>query len=167
MVVSEIGDIWSPHTAPERIAATFIVIRGLASPKIAIAIGINIPNVPHDVPVANERPSETRKKIAGSKIPTVAFPPITELTKPPIFKKSSLQIPESVHARQRIITAGVIALNPFTKHSQNSVNLMIFLGIYNKNVNINAINDPITRLLAEAQFANASITVTPSKIPPV
>ncbi len=44
MVVSEIGDIWSPHTAPERIAATFIVISGLASPKIAITIGTNIPN---------------------------------------------------------------------------------------------------------------------------
>ena len=86
MVVSEIGEMWSPHTAPDKIAATDTAIIGLASPKIARAIGIKIPNVPHEVPVANARPKDTKKKIAGNNIPITAFPLITLLTNPPMSK---------------------------------------------------------------------------------
>ena len=56
-VVSEIGDIWSPHTAPARTDDTEITIISRSAPpeNIAVAIGTRIANVPHDVPVENER----------------------------------------------------------------------------------------------------------------
>ena len=47
MVVSEIGEMWSPQTAPDRQAATVMtsMVDG-ASPNTAIAIGIRMLNVP-------------------------------------------------------------------------------------------------------------------------
>ena len=128
MVVSEIGEMWSPHTAPDKIAAT-LKTSILLYPKIAIAIGIRIPKVPHEVPVEKASPRAIRKNRNGIREPINAFAFTSVLTNPPIFKYSSLQIPDKVHARQRIIIAEVIALNPFTKQSQNSVKVMIFLGI--------------------------------------
>ena len=75
MVVSEIGEIWSPQTAPDRQAATVMTSMVLgASPKTATAIGIRMPNVPQEVPVANARPSEIRKKIAGISTDTMESP---------------------------------------------------------------------------------------------
>ena len=71
IVVSEIGDTWSPPTAPAKTAATVIVARFIFVPVIARTIGIKIPNVPQEVPVAKARPSATRKNIAGSMIATV------------------------------------------------------------------------------------------------
>ena len=66
MVVSEIGEQWSPHTAPARQADTPIIISWLVGGNTAVTIGINIPKVPQDVPVAKARPQATRKMIAGS-----------------------------------------------------------------------------------------------------
>ena len=56
IVVSLIGEQWSPQTAPAIHALIETVrIGSLASGKAAIQIGIRIPNVPHEVPVANAR----------------------------------------------------------------------------------------------------------------
>ena len=116
MVVSEIGETWSPHTAPDRHAATVMTSMVLgASPNTATAIGIRMPNVPHEVPVANARPSEIRKKIAGMNMPTMDCPSTTEETKPPILRYSSEHTPDSVHASVRIRIAGTMALKPFGK----------------------------------------------------
>ena len=71
IVVSEIGEQWSPQTAPAMHADTQITARvafagsGSVSLKTSRVIGMRIPNVPHDVPVANERPQAIRKMIAG------------------------------------------------------------------------------------------------------
>ena len=61
MVVSEIGEQWSPQTEPARQADIPIIPISLPTGNIARTIGIKIPNVPHDVPVAKEMPIATRK----------------------------------------------------------------------------------------------------------
>ena len=67
IVVSEIGEQWSPHTAPARQADIPIISKLLSAGKIAATMGIKIPNVPHDVPVENARIQATTKIIAGKK----------------------------------------------------------------------------------------------------
>ena len=101
MVVSEIGEMWSPQTAPDRQAATVMIsmVDG-ASPNTAIAIGIRMLNVPQEVPVAKARPSAMRKNTAGMNIPMVDSAFTTEDTKPPMLRYSSRQTPDSVHASE-------------------------------------------------------------------
>ena len=65
MVVSEIGEQWSPHTEPARQADIPIIISSLVAGKTLRTIGISIPNVPHEVPVANDIAHATRKMMAG------------------------------------------------------------------------------------------------------
>ena len=68
IVVSEIGEQWSPQTAPAMQAEMAIVIRvGLVAWNASTTIGIRIPKVPQEVPVANARKQPTRKMIAGSR----------------------------------------------------------------------------------------------------
>lgn len=54
-------------------AATQTVSIEPDSPKTATEIGINIPNVPHDVPVANESPKAITKNKNGSSISITAL----------------------------------------------------------------------------------------------
>ena len=132
-----------------------------------MAIGIKIPNVPQLVPVANASPIAITKNNGGIiNIKAASFGTI-EATKPPRFKYLSLQIPESVHARQRIKMEGVIALKPVLKQSQKSLKVITFRGRYRKPVNVKAINEPITSDLLASQFAKASAIPTPSKKFPV
>ena len=74
IVVSEIGEQWSPQTAPAIQADTQITARvafagsGSVSLNASNVIGMRIPNVPHDVPVANDKPQAIRKITAGRNI---------------------------------------------------------------------------------------------------
>ena len=64
MVVSEMGEQWSPHTAPDRQAAmetTSISPWG----KAWQTMGIRMEKVPQEVPVAKARNTATRKMITG------------------------------------------------------------------------------------------------------
>ena len=65
-VVSEMGEQWSPHTAPARQAEMPMVSSVGWSAKMGSTMGMRMPNVPQLVPVANARPSATRKMMAGS-----------------------------------------------------------------------------------------------------
>ena len=65
MVVSEMGEQWSPHTAPARQAEMDIMRSGLPTGKTSVTMGIRIPKVPQLVPVEKLRPMATRKMIAG------------------------------------------------------------------------------------------------------
>lgn len=56
----EIGEQWSPQTAPARQDAMEITII-CPSGNTPITIGIRMLNVPQDVPVANARNAATRK----------------------------------------------------------------------------------------------------------
>src|SRR5574344_803478 len=75
IVVSEIGEMWSPHTAPERQAEIPIKNKGSPISNIDVTIGIKIPKVPQLVPVANARKIATRKITTGRKelSPSTAF----------------------------------------------------------------------------------------------
>lgn len=68
MVVSLIGEIWSPQTAPAMQAEMEMMRNGSAPGNTAIQIGIRIPKVPQDVPVAKARKAATRKMMAGKSI---------------------------------------------------------------------------------------------------
>ena len=67
MVVSEMGEQWSPQTAPAIQAEIATIVIGSPAVKTLRTIGIRIPNVPHDVPVAKESPTAIAKIIAGRK----------------------------------------------------------------------------------------------------
>ena len=159
MVVSEIGEMWSPQTAPDKQAATVMtsMVDG-ASPNTAIAIGIRMLNVPQEVPVAKARPSAMRKNTAGMNIPMVDSAFTTEDTKPPMFRYSSRHTPDSVHASVRMRMAGT---------SQNWPKDSTLRGMYSTKVNSSVKNEPSTSAVEESQFANASTTFAPSRMPPV
>lgn len=61
MVVSEMGEQWSPQTAPAQQAEMPMINSGLSAGKIAVTIGMRMPKVPHEVPEAKERPQATAK----------------------------------------------------------------------------------------------------------
>ena len=51
MVVSDMGETWSPQMAPAIHADMEMMRSGAAAGNTAMQIGIRMPNVPHDVPV--------------------------------------------------------------------------------------------------------------------
>ena len=68
IVVSDMGEQWSPHTAPAIQAEMEIIISwGLEFINTFTTMGIRIPKVPQEVPVENARKHATRKIIAGRK----------------------------------------------------------------------------------------------------
>lgn len=63
MVVSDIGEQWSPNTLPASVAAREATSKsGQMACATGIMIGIKIPNVPQDVPVAKLSVGTTFKK---------------------------------------------------------------------------------------------------------
>ena len=68
MVVSEIGDAWSPYTAPARVAPIVTRNSGSDGGKIPSTIGKISAIVPQEVPIANPIKPETTKITAGKKV---------------------------------------------------------------------------------------------------
>ena len=68
MVVSEMGEQWSPHTAPARQADMPMIISSLPGENTVSTMGIRMPKVPQEVPVAKAMPQATRKKTAGRNV---------------------------------------------------------------------------------------------------
>ena len=56
IVVSDIGEQWSPHTAPAKQDEIDIISISLSIGSIGTIIGKSTPNVPQEVPVENESP---------------------------------------------------------------------------------------------------------------
>ena len=128
IVVSEIGEQWSPQTAPARHADIPIIKYSLVGSKIAATIGIRIPNVPHDVPVENDKTHATIKMIAGRKL---ASPDAAESISPPTYTsapKSPVMFFSAV-ANVRIRIAGTIAIKPFGIHSIASLKVITLLAM--------------------------------------
>lgn len=67
IVVSDIGEQWSPHTDPARQADIEITSISDSSGKTAHTIGIRILNVPQLVPVEKARNTDTANITAGIK----------------------------------------------------------------------------------------------------
>jgi len=111
IVVSEIGEQWSPQTAPARQAETPIIKSSLVGLKMLVTMGIKIPKVPQEVPVENERIQATKKMIAGRKL---ARPAAAEFIRPSTYSAAPKRpvIFLRAVANVRIKIAGTIALKP-------------------------------------------------------
>ena len=115
MVVSEMGEQWSPQTAPARQADIDITPRGSPTGKIASTIGMRIPKVPQEVPVAKAMPQATRNMIAGRNV----LSPAAFASAPSTNAEESRRfvIFLRVVAIVRIRIAGTIAIKPLGIHS--------------------------------------------------
>ena len=78
MVVSEMGEQWSPHTAPDRQAAMEMTSIS-PSGNAWHTMGIRMEKVPQLVPVAKARNTATRKMITGSRYCSAAAEPPSRL----------------------------------------------------------------------------------------
>lgn len=120
IVVSEIGEQWSPHTAPAIHAEMEMIISwGLDSANTATTIGMSMPKVPQEVPVEKARKQPTRKIMAGRKFirePALWFMISATNTAAPRLSVIAF----NVHAKVRIRIAGTIALKPLGRHSMHS-----------------------------------------------
>ena len=69
MVVSEMGEQWSPQTAPaiQAETATMVKVPSVA-PNTLSTMGIRIPKVPHEVPVENAIKLATMNMMTGIKL---------------------------------------------------------------------------------------------------
>ena len=136
MVVSEMGEQWSPMTAPPRVAAMAIIRMSWPGPMSAavssealtpantgITMGSRMVKVPQEVPVAKPRKAAITKTTAGRKLarlePKPSTIPATNSGAPRALVMSPI-----VQARHRIRMAGTICLKPSGRQSISSVKLM-------------------------------------------
>ena len=121
-MVSEIGEQWSPHTAPAiQAEMDNIIILWSIPEKILTTIGISIPKVHHEVPVANARNAAIKNIITGIKWNAPDGTPLTIEATHSLAPRLSV-IAFSVHASVNISIAGTIALNPSGIQLMESVN---------------------------------------------
>ena len=127
IVVSEIGEQWSPQTEPARQADIHTIPSWLPTGKIARTIGIRIPNVPQEVPVAKDIPQAARNIIAGKKVfqpsalARAAFTKVSDSKRPVIFLSDVANV--------KIKIAGTIALKPLGIQAIACLNVTSLLAI--------------------------------------
>ena len=167
IVVSEIGEQWSPQTAPAIQAEIEIIISsGFVSWNTATTIGIKIPNVPQDVPVANARKQPMMNTIAGRNAIRLPANPFTAISTYSFAPRLSV-IDFNDQANVKIIIAGTIALKPSGIQLIQSENVNTLRATY-KMIVINIPKKlPIARPTEASQFENAVIKSSPLKNPPV
>lgn len=62
MVVSEIGEQWSPNTEPAKIADSAVTVNsGAAASQTETMMGIRMPKVPQEVPGGRKKAGQTRR----------------------------------------------------------------------------------------------------------
>ena len=123
MVVSEIGEIWSPQTAPASTAATAtIIMLGSVSLNILTTMGTRMANVPQLVPEENAMKMAMQKINSGTNRISPAFRLTAWRTKSPM--PSASVMPFSVQASTRIRIAGIISLPPSGTEFMKSLNPM-------------------------------------------
>ena len=128
IVVSEMGEQWSPQTAPARHALIPMMSNSLPGSKIAATMGMRIPNVPQDVPVEKARTQATIKMIAGRKFARPAAALSISVATNTSAPKRPVMFLRAV-ANVRIKIAGTIALKPLGMHSIASLKVTSFLAI--------------------------------------
>ena len=128
-------------------------------------IGIRIPNVPHDVPVANAITHPIRNTTAGSKLTRLPASPPTNSSTNSLLPRLSV-IAFSVHASVRIMLAGIIALNPSGKQSMISLNEISLLPRNQATHTRIARSDPVERPTDASVLENDSTNPVPLKNPP-
>ena len=120
MVVSEIGEQWSPKTLPANVADNDTTINsGAIELQIGTMIGIKIPKVPQAVPMAKDKKAATRNTTAGINAGGIELDATRFLTKSPVINKS-WHTPLMVQARINTIKAGTMDFTPFVTPSIKS-----------------------------------------------
>ena len=166
IVVSEIGEQWSPQTAPARQADIPIIISGSPAGKMVVTIGISMPKVPQDVPVEKERKQATKKIMAGKKFirpaaelfiisPTYTFAP----SNPVAFLRAVANV--------RIRMAGTIALNPVGIASIHPLKETLRRIIRYTIVITSAIKAPQGKPIVASVSPKAEIMFIPAKVFPL
>ena len=122
-VVSEMGEIWSPQTAPARHAEMPIFMStGSEEAKMAVTMGMRMPKVPQLVPVEKARKTATRKIMAGSMEKRLsAAPPTTPATNTSAPRAPVMDL--RVSAKVRMSRAGTMAMKPLVMQSMASLNV--------------------------------------------
>lgn len=155
MVVSLMGEIWSPHTAPAIHADMEMMRSGAAAGNTAMQIGIRMPNVPQDVPVAKARKAATTKMMAGKNICSPAALLATTLDTYSAAPSESVML-FSVQASVSIKMAGTIASKPLMRLLMASSNGRVRFTVNITIVSIRAASEPSTRPMDALLAANAS-----------
>ena len=114
MVVSEIGEQWSPITAPAHTAATAAGSRELPA-NTGTATGMRMPMVPQLVPVAKASSPPTRNSTSGNRAVKVSRPANSPWTKAAASSRAAKDF--SPQAKVSTSSAGVISLKPSRKPS--------------------------------------------------
>ena len=125
MVVSEMGEQWSPQTAPARQADMLMTPMVLPTGKMLSTMGIRIPKVPQEVPVANAMAHAIRRMIAGRKLLRASAEPKALFTKVPESKSAVMFLRVVAIVRMRM--AGTMAIKPLGMHSMASLNVTSLL----------------------------------------
>ena len=149
------GDMWSPHTAPAMHADMEMMRSGEVVGNTAMHIGISMPNVPHDVPVAKASKAATMNIIAGSSICNSVALLATTLDTYCAAPSESVML-FRVHARVRIKMAGTMASKPLIKQLIASSNFRVWRVTNIVIVRISAASEPMTSPTEALLAANAS-----------
>ena len=153
MVVSEIGEQWSPQTAPAMQADTATIV--IEEPGTAAStIGMRMPKVPQLVPVENASTMAITKMIAGRKFQSPAAGPLMRSEMKILAPSESVMV-LSAQAQQRIMIAGTIALKPSGKASMQSRNEMTRRQRKKKTEKTIATIEPKTRPTDASESENA------------
>ena len=167
-MVSEIGEQWSPCTAPASTAPSSNAAAELSAAKPdSAANGTNMPIAPQEAPVANARNADNTKKSAGNTHCGNDAAESDRERKRPVPNASS-HTPDIVQARHNITIAGTIVFMPSTIMFEKSFNPMSRRGTNRKNENNIAPNDANANEDPTSASANAweNPTLSP-KYPPI
>ena len=157
------GEQWSPQTAPARQADIPTTPRVLPTGNTLSTMGIRIPKVPQEVPVANAIRHATTKIMAGRKLcsdPASARAFCTntsEERRPVIFLREVAIV--------RIIIAGTIAIKPFGKQAIASLKERSLLKTKYATITINAMSPPQGRPMVASVFEKAVMKSAPLEYP--
>ena len=158
MVVSLMGEIWSPHTAPAMQAEMEMMRKGSVSANTAMQMGIRMPKVPQLVPVAKASSAATMKMMAGNSCCSPeALPATTPDTYSAAPKESVMLF--SVHARVRMRMAGTIDSKPLMRLLIASSNGRVLRVTKRRRVSTKEASEPMTSpteaLLAAKAFTKS------------
>lgn len=155
IVVSDMGEQWSPKIDPARVADRLIIkCSGATCWQMTTIIGINIPKVPHEVPIENDKIAATINIITGIRATGIWDDATSWLTYGPVDK--TVQTPLIAHAKVKITHAVTIDFIPKTTPSIYDLKERVFLDTNKINATISAPKPPMTRDFVASVLPNPS-----------
>ena len=123
MVVSEMGEQWSPQTAPAMQAETQTTPCGSVSGKTSSTMGMSMPKVPQLVPVEKAMKQPMRNTMAGSRALKLSAEARSVVSTKAVAPSESVMALR-LQAKVRMSMAGTMALKPSGMHSIICLKLM-------------------------------------------